>query len=255
MSLKRFQRAYYMIDIELPLDDEDDEGEWTQVVPSTRIYYDEGLESLAIQMADGCAVDVVDDPDILKDCLSEYWEWEDPVAASVEQVVNTLKENSRASFLSLEHLKSPTNGDYDNESEHYDARTASTFKDDEEITLDDIKLIAYEALDFETQIYEHRDLPFVDKFVYMDAQGSIVAMFTNDEDAYELEADWDSDGLVSECLPALDAFESLSHAALIKSNGADDLMVYAAFATKEQAEQWLRDGILQGDGVIKKIKK
>ena len=225
MGLRKFERIYYDYYI--------DDG--CEIQPKVRIRYDEETQSFAIQAAEGDRVDIYDESWLLDGELADYEEWGPPRPATLDEVIGVLEENRYYVPQRLDGFlfDEPDEGSY------WSGRTAGTFHEGEEITADDIRLIAFEVLDEE---WAEREIPYRGKFLAWDADDSVIAMFPCDDAAWDLPDEVGDQEEVGEVMPSPDDLSTLAYAVLTKGYegplAEDEWAFYAALATKEMAEEW-----------------
>lgn len=134
MSLRDFDRIYYTIE---------KRGSQTLIHPFTRIGYDATARTATIQQP------VAPDNPITVELWQmaeqsdiDGYEWGEPKPATTQQVIDALILNSNSTPLIADGIE-----EQDVEGTHYDGHTARTFWEDEEVSLDDIRIAAYEEID------------------------------------------------------------------------------------------------------------
>lgn len=134
MALRDFTRVYYTIE---------KRGNQTLVYPATRITYDENAQSLVTQRpldpSNPITVELwqrAEQSDI------DGYEWGEPQPTTTQQIINGLILNSNSTPWGIDGIE-----EQDDEGTHYDGHPARTFWEDDEITLDDIRIAAYEEID------------------------------------------------------------------------------------------------------------
>lgn len=134
MPVKDFDRIYYTIE---------KRGSQTLIRPLTRIGYDATTRTATIQkpVAPSNPITVelwqrAEQSDI------DGYEWGEPQPATTQQVIDAFILNSSSTPWGIDGIE-----EQDIEGAHYDGHSARTFWEDDEVTLNDIRIAAYEEID------------------------------------------------------------------------------------------------------------
>lgn len=255
MGLKRFERVYYSLFYEY--DDCDGEDDYFMTIqPRMRICYDSKAKSLVIRKTSTFCSAVDPGESAIENYLASFSGWRTAQPITVEQAISEIVDANEDSLpLSLDMVDriDPDEGDY------YDGTTAKTFRSNEQITRNDIKLIAYETTDYDSWNRPQPDAEYwCVKRNTETRRGEIAGIC-----AYKS----DGDTLYDHCEEAIgcdgigatrdymlpEDLDALTYAVLAQQDWTNgELFLIAALATKEQAELIAA----QHDGaVIKKIRK
>lgn len=137
MALRRFDRIYYSLE---------KDGNQTLICPLTRLRYDEDIQSPVIQkpLRPGTPI-IVELWQMAEQSDIDAYEWGDPVLLTVDGLIDELILNSGATPWGIEGIDAEDL--MDEGSVHSDGTTSRTFLDGEEVTLDDVRVCAFEDLD------------------------------------------------------------------------------------------------------------
>ena len=225
MSIRRFDRTYYSIE---------KDGNQTLVFPHTRIAWCPAHGSLAIQKSarpgDAITIELwqrAEQSDI--DC----YQWGEPEPASIDRVLDELIINSTSTPWSIDGIE-----EQDWKGLHYDGQNARTFSNGEKVSLDDIRIAAYEEID--------PDAPDrIDSYLLVEGEcGRTIGMVLYPMDAEVLCATLDKEigeGVATaEYMSVVGVrrpvdLSALRHAVLNRLPSSDGLLLVAATDTHEHA--------------------
>lgn len=220
MSLRDFTRIYYQVE---------KRGNQTLVYPCKRISWDPVAHTPAVQRPlDPSAPITIELWQMAEQSDVDEYSWGEKEPITVDALIDILIAESNITPWPIDGTD-----EQDEEGLHYEGRDARTFGGDEEVSLDDVRVAAYEEIDRDA---EER---IEDYHLITREDGSTVGLvlYPSDKDILLWEDETQSAETMSRAgITRRIDLSTLTHAVLSRYQQSDEWILIAALDNEEQAK-------------------